>query len=90
MRDATGGGAHVAVEALGILATTRNALKSLRKLGRMVQVGMPAGRHTHMALPWDAVYSGQLAIFGTRGMPAWHRYPSLWTSSRAGRSTFRR
>jgi hypothetical protein len=29
-----------------------------------------------MALPWDAVYSGQLAIYGTRGMPA-HRYPSL-------------
>jgi threonine dehydrogenase-like Zn-dependent dehydrogenase len=76
MRDATGDGAHVAVEALGILETTRNALLSLGKLGRMVQVGMPAGRHTNMALPWDAVYSGQLAIFGTRGMPAW-RYPSL-------------
>jgi alcohol dehydrogenase len=76
MRDATGGGAHVAVEALGIVETTRNALLSLRKLGRMVQVGMPAGAHTNMALPWDAVYSGQLAIYGTRGMPAW-RYPSL-------------
>ena len=24
----------------------------------------------------DAIYSGQLAVFGTRGMPAW-RYPSL-------------
>lgn len=29
-----------------------------------------------MTLPWDAVYSGQLAIYGTRGMPA-HRYPTL-------------
>jgi alcohol dehydrogenase len=76
MREATGGGAHVAVEALGIAATAENALKSLRKLGRMVQVGMPAGDHARIALPWDAVYAGQLAIYGTRGMPA-HRYPSL-------------
>ena len=76
LREITGGGAHVAVEALGIAETTRNALLSLRKLGRMVQVGMPAGSHVTMPLPMDAVYSGQLAIYGTRGMPA-HRYPSL-------------
>ena len=37
---------------------------------------MPAGDHAAMTLPWDVVYSGQLAIYGTRGMPAW-RYPSL-------------
>ena len=76
IRDLTVGGAHVAVEALGIAETTAAALKSLRKLGRMVQIGMPAGPHVTMPLPMDAVYSGQLAIFGTRGMPAW-RYPSL-------------
>lgn len=76
MRAATGGGAHLAVEALGIAETTRNALLCLRKLGRMVQIGMPAGAHAEMTLPMDAVYSGQLAIYGTRGMPA-HRYPSL-------------
>jgi alcohol dehydrogenase len=29
-----------------------------------------------MALPMDAVYAGQLAVYGTRGMPAW-RYPAL-------------
>ena len=76
VREITGGGADVAVEALGIAETTANALRSLRKLGRMVQIGMPAGSQTTMALPMDAVYSGQLAVFGTRGMPAW-RYPSL-------------
>jgi threonine dehydrogenase-like Zn-dependent dehydrogenase len=42
----------------------------------MVQVGMPAGDHTTMAIPMDRVYSGQLSVVGTRGMPAW-RYPSL-------------
>ena len=76
VRAVTGGGAHVAVEALGIEETAASALKSLRKLGRMVQIGMPAGKHVQMRLPMDAIYSGQLAIFGTRGMPAW-RYPSL-------------
>jgi alcohol dehydrogenase len=76
VREITGGGADVAVEALGIAETTVAALRSLRKLGRMVQVGMPAGRHVTMPIPMDVVYSGQLAVFGTRGMPAW-RYPSL-------------
>ena len=76
VREITGGGAHVSVEALGVPQTVEAALKALRKLGRMVQVGMPAGDHLRMDLPWDVVYSGQLAVYGTRGMPA-HRYPSL-------------
>jgi alcohol dehydrogenase len=76
VRRITGGGADLALEALGIAATVTAALKSLKKLGRMVMVGMPAGEHVSMTLPMDAVYSGQLAFFGTRGMPAW-RYPSL-------------
>ncbi|MCV2871265.1 zinc-dependent alcohol dehydrogenase family protein [Defluviimonas sp. WL0050] len=83
IREITGGGAHVAVEALGIAETTVSALKCLRKLGRMVQIGMPAGKHTQMTLPMDAVYSGQLALYGTRGMPAW-RYPSLLSLIEAG------
>jgi len=84
VRAATGGGAHVALEALGVAETAGAALRSLRRLGRMVQAGMPAGDHATMALPWDAVYSGQLAVFGTRGMPAW-RYPGLLSLIAAGR-----
>lgn len=76
VREITGGGAHVAIEALGIETTTVAALRSLRKLGRMVQIGMPTGDHATMSLPMDALYSGQLSLHGTRGMPAW-RYPSL-------------
>jgi len=79
----TDGGADVAIEALGIAATTVPALHCLAKLGRMVQVGMPAGDHATMALPMDRVYSGQLAIFGTRGMAAW-RYPALLDFIQAG------
>ncbi|WP_170324829.1 zinc-dependent alcohol dehydrogenase family protein [Ruegeria arenilitoris] len=76
VKEITGGGAHVAIEALGIETTTVAAVKSLRKLGRMVQIGMPAGQHSTMSLPMDVLYSGQLAVYGTRGMPSW-RYPSL-------------
>ena len=76
VREITGGGADVAIEALGIAATTIDAMKSLRKLGRMVQIGMPAGSHTQMTLPMDVLYSGQLTLQGTRGMPSW-RYPAL-------------
>ena len=79
----TGGGAHVSVEALGISATTEASLRCLRKLGRHVQIGMPAGDHVRMSLPMDAVYSGQLALFGTRGMPAW-KYPSLFALIEGG------
>jgi alcohol dehydrogenase len=76
VREVTGGGADLAIEALGVEETTRAAMLSLRKLGRMVQVGMPAGAHREMRLPMDALYGGQLAVYGTRGMPSW-RYPSL-------------
>ncbi|MDU8926829.1 alcohol dehydrogenase catalytic domain-containing protein [Alisedimentitalea sp. MJ-SS2] len=76
VKQITSGGADLAVEALGIEATVLGALECLRKLGRMVMVGMPAGDHATMQLPMDVVYSGQLAFYGTRGMPAW-RYPSL-------------
>ncbi|WP_209833213.1 zinc-dependent alcohol dehydrogenase family protein [Ruegeria sp. HKCCE3926] len=76
VKEITGGGAHVAIEALGVEATTVSAMRSLRKMGRMVQIGMPAGDHTQMALPMDVLYSDQLSVFGTRGMPSW-RYPSL-------------
>lgn len=48
VRDLTGGGAHVALEALGIGTTTAGALRSLRKLGRMVQIGMPAWRYPNL------------------------------------------
>ncbi|WP_170330004.1 zinc-dependent alcohol dehydrogenase family protein [Ruegeria arenilitoris] len=76
VKEITNGGAHIAIEALGIETTTVAAVNSLRKLGRMVQIGMPTGQHSNMSLPMDVLYSGQLAIYGTRGMPSW-RYPSL-------------
>lgn len=76
IREITGGGAHVSVEALGIEATTNASIECLRPLGRHVQVGMPVGHTATMKINMNAVYMGNLALYGTRGMPAW-KYPSL-------------
>lgn len=71
VRDATDGGAHVAVDALGIAATFENSLRSLRKLGRHVQVGMPVGEHEVVPLPLlELVYARQLSLHGMRGLDA--------------------
>ncbi len=71
VRDATGGGAHVSLDALGVQATFENSLRSLRKLGRHVQVGMPVGSNTTVPLQLlDLVYARQLSIHGMRGLDA--------------------
>ena len=76
IRDLTGGGAHVSVEALGITETTNASLRCLRPMGRHVQLGYPAGENAVMSLDIKAIYAGSLAVYGSRGMPSW-RYPSL-------------
>lgn len=84
IREVTGGGAHVSIEALGIEATANASIECLRPLGRHVQVGLPTGHTATMQLNMNAVYMKQLALFGTRGMPAW-RYPSLLSLIETGR-----
>ena len=84
IREVTGGGAHVSIEALGIEATANASIECLRPLGRHVQVGLPTGHTATMQINMNAVYMKQLALFGTRGMPAW-RYPSLLSLIETGR-----
>ena len=76
IREITGGGAHVSVEALGHPGVANASIHCLRPLGRHIQVGMPVGHTARMEIDMNAVYMGQLALYGTRGMPS-HRYPSL-------------
>ncbi|MDG1340984.1 MAG: zinc-binding dehydrogenase [Paracoccaceae bacterium] len=75
IRELTGGGAQVSIEALGITETTNASVECLGTLGRHVHVGMPAGDGM-MQINMRAIYAKQLAFFGTRGMPSW-KYPSL-------------
>lgn len=85
VRDLTSGGAHVSLDALGVTDTFRNSLKSLRKLGRHVQIGMPLGRHATPELPLlELVYSRQITLHGTRGIGA-ARFAALFDMISAGR-----
>jgi alcohol dehydrogenase len=85
IRELTGGGAHVSIDALGITETFHNSLASLRKLGRHVQIGMPLGRHASPTLPLlEMIYARQISIMGTRGIAA-SRFPSLFEMIAAGR-----
>ncbi|MFI9585246.1 zinc-dependent alcohol dehydrogenase family protein [Streptomyces sp. NPDC052236] len=73
VREATGGGAHLSLDALGAQATCANSVASLRRQGRHVQVGLvPAG----VRLPMDRVVALELEILGSHGMPA-HAYPEM-------------
>lgn len=71
VREMTDGGAHVSIDALGVAATFDNSLRSLRKLGRHVQVGMPIGSHATVDLELlELVYARQLSLYGMRGLSA--------------------
>ena len=83
IRDATNGGAHVSIEALGLPATQAASIACLGPLGRHVQVGMPVGPHAVQEVDMYAVYMKNLALYGTRGMPA-HKYPSLLSMIEGG------
>lgn len=85
VRAMTGGGAHVSIDALGVTATFHNSIRSLRKLGRHVQIGMPLEEHAVPSIPLlETVYSRQISILGTRGIAA-SRFHSLFGMISAGR-----
>jgi alcohol dehydrogenase len=85
VRQATGGGAQVAIDALGTTTTLHNALACLAPLGRHVQIGMPTGRHARPTIPLlELIYARQLSLHGTRGMAA-RDFPALLDLLEAGR-----
>ena len=85
VREITGGGAQIAVDALGIEATCRNAIKSLRKRGRHVQIDMTtgAGAGDH-SIPIDLIIMQEIELVGSRGMPV-TRYDSMLRMVAAGK-----
>jgi threonine dehydrogenase-like Zn-dependent dehydrogenase len=75
--DLTKGGAHVAVDALGIKTTCQNAILSLRKQGRALQIGLTTqAEKGEVAVPIDRMVTMELSLIATLGMPA-SRYPSM-------------
>ncbi|MGH7863675.1 MAG: zinc-dependent alcohol dehydrogenase family protein [Candidatus Binataceae bacterium] len=83
--DITKGGAHVSVDALGIATTCRNAIMSLRKQGRHLQIGLTtAAEKGEVSLPIDRMVTMELQIIASLGMQASH-YPGMLQMIEAGR-----
>jgi alcohol dehydrogenase len=80
VRDATGGGAHLSLDALGHSSTSYNSISNLRRRGRHVQVGLmkPA------RVPMDRIISYELEIRGSHGMQA-HRYGAMMNMIESGK-----
>jgi len=71
--EATGGGAHVSLDALGSQETLTASVEGLRRRGRHVQVGLlPAGT----VVPMSRVIGWELEVVGSHGMPA-HAYDKM-------------
>jgi alcohol dehydrogenase len=75
--DMTGGGAHVSLDAYGSAATAGAAVRSLRRGGRHVQVGLMLGADAAAPLPWDLVIARELRVAGSHGMAAVDYPPML-------------
>jgi len=84
VREVTGGGAHVSLDALGSAATCASSVRGLRPRGRHVQVGLLPPDLGHPAVPMARVIALELEILGSHGMPA-HDYGQLLSMVEAGR-----
>ena len=82
VREATGGGAHVSIDALGSPMTCFNSVSSLRKRGKHIQVGLIA--EGDCAVPMGRVIANELEIIGSHGIQA-YRYAELFKMIEAGR-----
>ena len=76
IRDATGGGAHVSLDAVGSAVTCRNSIACLRKRGRHVQVGLMTGDDAAPQIPMGPVIGRELELYGSHGLAA-HDYPAM-------------
>ena len=82
--EATGGGAHATLDALGSPATAQAGVLALRRRGRHVQVGLLLREDAWTALPMDRVVAWELSVHGSHGMAA-HEYPAMLAAIATGR-----
>ena len=82
--EVTGGSAHVSVDAIGTADTAAASVRSLRRRGRHVQVGLLFGPDARPPLPMDLVVAHELEIYGSHGMAA-HEYPAMLALVEQGR-----
>ncbi|MFJ7587763.1 alcohol dehydrogenase catalytic domain-containing protein [Streptomyces sp. NPDC097617] len=83
VRELTGGGAHLSLDALGSPTTAAASVSGLRRRGRHVQVGLLPAAAGAAVLPMDRVIGWELEILGSHGMAA-HAYPPMMELVRGG------
>jgi alcohol dehydrogenase len=81
--------ADVALDAYGSAATALASVRSLRRGGRHVQVGLMLGADAAAPLPWDLVVARELQIAGSHGMAA-ADYPPMLEMVASGQLPVRR
>jgi alcohol dehydrogenase len=77
VRELSGGGVHISLDALGSQETCFNSIANLRKRGRHIQVGLMTGDHQHPRVPMERVIAHELQILGSHGMQAFAYEPML-------------
>lgn len=83
VRDLTGGGAHLSLDALGSPATCAASVNGLRRRGRHVQVGLLPSPTGTTPVPMARAIALELELLGSHGMAA-HAYPPMLELVRAG------
>lgn len=83
VRDLTGGGAHLSLDALGSPATCAASVNSLRRRGRHVQVGLLPSPDGTTPVPLARAIALELEVIGSHGMAA-HAYPQMLELVRSG------
>lgn len=76
IKELTGGGAAVSIDALGHPATCVNSVRCLRRRGKHIQVGLLLGDESAPNIPMDIVVAHELELLGSHGMQA-HRYNAM-------------
>jgi propanol-preferring alcohol dehydrogenase len=70
IRDITGGGADLAIGGLGVASLVEAAVLSLRKGGRLVQVGLTSqAEQGYVRIPLDHIIESEIEIAGSVGNP---------------------
>ena len=81
IREATGGGAHLTVDAIGSPGVVQQALETLRPRGRHLQLGLLPGG---VQLDVSRLIGQELQWIGSHGMAA-HSYPEMLQQVTSGR-----
>lgn len=84
VREATAGGAHASIDAIGGAAPALASILGLRRRGRHVQVGLMTGDAARAPAAFDRILGWELDVLGSHGMSA-TRYPAMLQMVMEGR-----